>query len=166
MDYYELYEPFLIEFEDDLKDWIKKSFKFIHEVSLIYAKYSQIMPCTKTAIILNLLRYILKKRCNCDEDLFVCEHHFIDVWPRRLAKATRNEQSEGFLKKAYDYFDHTIKTISVCLHRQDILEHLYLPFACAFKKYRNFITSNSILNELSYADITFNIDHPAPLVIE
>ncbi|KAM7541440.1 hypothetical protein Aperf_G00000046567 [Anoplocephala perfoliata] len=154
LDYYALYEIALTEFEDELGLWVKTAFYYILELTMPFVEFCKITSCAKAALVLYLIRYILRKKCDCDESGGVCEHQFMDVWPPRLVRLTQCTQSRYFLKGVRKYAETLviIEHMSAPIHRNRTSP---VGISAAFDKYVETVATDPKLTDLTMEDFGF-----------
>ncbi|VDO03446.1 unnamed protein product [Rodentolepis nana] len=152
LDYYNLYESALVEFNDEMKQWIKTAFQYIYELSLTWVPLGRVTANSKAALILFLIRYILRKYCDCDAPDNNCRHRFMEVWPSNLARLTGCRQTGYFLHGAMNYANLLFGS-SRGMHIFNDDEHC--SGEIAFSKYRNSVATDPKLLNPSEEDYGF-----------
>lgn len=132
LDYYNLFEDALVEFDGQIKQWVctlylykrlcyyaflfqvKMAFQYVLELAIPDVEFCKITSCAKAALVLHLIRYILKKKCDCDPPNYLCEHRLMQVWTPRLARVTKCPQTAHFLTGVHKYAEVLINLGGAC----------------------------------------------------
>ncbi|KAM7539511.1 hypothetical protein Aperf_G00000046585 [Anoplocephala perfoliata] len=133
---------------------VKIVFQYVLELTMPDLEFCKITSCAKAALVLYLIRYILRKKCDCDSPNFLCEHRFMQVWTPKLAWVTKCPETEYFLTGVHKYAEILVNLGGACaIYYQH--HGSPVPFSAAFNKYVDSVAADPKLTQLEMEDFAF-----------
>ncbi|KAH9277784.1 hypothetical protein ECG_09710 [Echinococcus granulosus] len=149
----------LLDFTYDMIKWTRKACNYIFDLGLQDERLCHYSATLRCASVLYLIRYILKRKCDCSDDKQgggkSCQYRNIPLWPEALVKFTSHHDTAILRRVSGIYLDALMLTqkYGVKFYQRC---HSGSPNSVVFNKYMrpeyNYIAMDPKLRNFTHLD--------------